>query len=155
MNYALYSLDKLEHIAYTEDNALALAIYGHIEREVDKAVEKALSVGDDYSYQIWDAVNAVQELLKADWYKVEETKQNKDRIIYMIQGLHEDTSPYNNQVVLSKEKGGSVWKLKVSAGQYGETVEEFSFSAPGFKMAQEKATTRLINKIKLGLELNF
>ena len=155
MNYALYSLDKLEHITYTEDNALALAIYGRIEREVEGDVEKALSVGYDYSYQIWDAVNTVQELLRADWYKVEETKHNKDRIIYMIQGLHEDTSPYNNQVVLSKPKGSDNWTVTVNAGQYGEEVEECSFSSSGFKVAQEKAVTRLIDKIKMGLELNF
>ena len=155
MNYAMYSLDELEHAAYTEDNALALAIYGRIESEVDKAVEKALSVGDDYSYQIWDAVNAIQELLKADWYKVEETNQNKDRIIYMIQGLHEDTSPYNNQVVLSKPKGSDTWTVTVNAGQYGEQQGSIKFNATGFKDAQKQAVQDILSMIKKGLELNF
>jgi len=99
-------------------------------------------------------VQAVEFLIDCIWYKVEETKETKDKIIYMAQGLHEDTSPYNNQIVLSKYKGSDVWRLKVNAGQYGEDTEETKFEAKGFKEAQQVATKQIIMMIKKGLELN-
>ena len=73
----------------------------------------------------------------------------------MIQGLHEDTSPYNNQVKLWKYKGSDVWRLEANAGQYGEQQESTKFNAAGFKEAQQVATKQLIKMIKSGLELNF
>ena len=152
----LFSLDQLAHKAFCDDNALALAILDKLDNEVEQAVERATEKNDaDYHYEIHDAVNAIECLIDATWYKVEETKQTKDRIIYMIQGLHEDTSPYNNQVKLWKYKGSDVWRLEANAGQYGEQQESTKFNAAGFKEAQQVATKQLIKMIKSGLELNF
>lgn len=151
----LLNLDQLEHKAYCEDNKLALAILDKLDEEVKQAVEDATTTNDaDYSYVISDAVNAIECLLDAQWYKIEETKQTKDKIIYMIEGLHEDTSPYNNQVKLWKYKGSDGWRLEVNAGQYGEQIDEAKFIAAGFKEAQQLATKRIIMMIKKGLELN-
>lgn len=152
----LLSLSQLEHKARIEDNELALIILSKLDEEIEDAVEKATTKNDaDYHYEIWDAVNAVECLINAIWYKVEETKLTKDRIIYMIQGLHEDTSPHNNQVKLWKYKGCDQWQLEVNAGQYGEEIEETKFKAAGFKEAQQTAVNRIILMIKKGLELNF
>lgn len=156
----LLSLSQLEHKANTEDNLLALAILSKLDEEIEQAVAKATETNDaDYSYTTWEVVNACQELLKADWYKLEETKFTKDKIIYMIKGLHEDTSPYNNQVKLWKYKGTDVWQIDANAGQYGEQqIREGkgrSFTAAGFKEAQQKAVELLIEEIKHGLELNI
>lgn len=97
----LLSLSQLEHKARIEDNELALAILDKLDNEVSEAVKQATEKNDaDYHYEIYDAINTVQFLLDCQWYKVEETKLTKDRIVYMIEGLHEDTSPYNNQVRL-------------------------------------------------------
>ena len=151
----LLSLSQLEHKARIENNDLALIIFEKMEEELEEAVENALTTNDaDYSYEVFDAVQAVEFLIDCIWYKVEETKEAKDKIIYMTQGLHEDTSPYNNQIVLSKYKGSDVWRLKVNAGQYGENTEETKFEAKGFKEAQEQATKKLVYWIKKGLELN-
>ena len=153
----LLSLSQLEHKARIEDNELALIILDKMEEEIEEAVELATEKNDaDYHYEIWDAVNAVEWLyFEAEWYKVEETKQTKDRIIYMIKGLHEDSSPYNNQVKLWKYKGSDCWHLEVSAGQYGEQQDKDKFAAKGFKEAQEQATKKLVYWIKKGLELNI
>lgn len=151
-----FSLDQLAHKATCEDNILALAILDKLDDEIQEAVELATEKNDaDYHYEIWDAVNAVEFLINAEWYKVEETKLTKDRIIYMIEGLHEDTSPHNNQVKLWKYKGSGVWRLEVNAGQYGEQQDKDKFAAKGFKEAQEQATKKLVYWIKKGLELNF
>ena len=148
------SLSQLEHKARIENNNLALIILEKME-ELEEAVENALTTNDaDYSYKVFDAVQAVEFLIDCIWYKVEETKETKDKIIYMAQGLHEDTSPYNNQILLFKSKGSDVWRLKVNAGQYGENTEETKFEAKGFKEAQEQATKKLVYWIKKGLELN-
>ena len=152
----LLSLSQLEHKARIEDNELALIILSKLEEEIEQAVEQATTKNDaDYHYEIYDAVNAIECLINAEWYKVEETKLTKDRIIYMIQGLHEDTSPHNNQVKLWKYKGSDVWRLEVNAGQYGEQIEGTKFNAAGFKEAQQAATKQIIMMIKKGLELNF
>ena len=149
------SLSQLEHKARIENNNLALIILEKMEEELEEAVENALTTNDaDYSYEVFDAVQAVEFLIDCIWYKVEETKETKDKIIYMCNGLHEDTNPYNNQIVLSKYKGSDVWRLKVNAGQYGEDSEETKFSAAGFKEAQQVATKQIIMMIKKGLELN-
>ena len=151
----LLSLSQLEHKARIEDNELALIILSKLEEEIEDAVEQATTKNDaDYHYEIWDAVNAVECLINAQWYKVEETKLTKDRIIYMIQGLHEDTSPHNNQVKLWKYKGSDVWRLEVNAGQYGEQQESIKFNAAGFKDAQKQAVQDILSMIKRGLELN-
>ena len=152
----LLSLSQLEHKARTEDNTLALTIIEKIEQEVQEAVETALDGGNDadYSYKVYDAINAVQFLLAAEWSKVEETKQTRDVIIYRPQGLHEDTSPYNNHIELSKYKGSDVWRLKVCAGQYGEDVASLKFNAAGFKDAQKQAVQDTISLIGKGTELN-
>lgn len=156
MNHLL-NLDQLAHKAYCEDNQLALVILDKMEQEIEQAVEQATTKNDaDYSYEIFDAVQTVEWLVfEAEWYKVEETKQTKDRIIYMIQGLHEDTSPHNNQVKLWKYKGSDNWKLEVNAGQYGEQIDEAKFSAAGFKEAQQLATKRIARMIRDGLQLNI
>lgn len=156
MNHLL-SLSQLEHKARIEDNELALIILDKMEEEIENAVEEATVKNDaDYSYEIFDAVQTVEWLVfEAEWYKAEETKQTKDRIIYMIQGLHEDTSPYNNQVKLWKYKGSDNWKLEVNAGQYGEQIDEAKFTAAGFKEAQQLATKQIVAWIKKGLELNI
>lgn len=154
MNHLL-NLSQLEHKARIEDNELALVILDKMEEEIKNAVEQATTKNDaDYHYEIYDAVNAIQFLLEANWYKVEETKVTKDRIIYMIENLHEDTSPYNNQVKLWKYKGSDVWRLEVNAGQYGEQIENLKFNAAGFKDAQRQAVNDIIGLIKAGLELN-
>lgn len=151
----LLSLDQLAHKAHCEDNALALAILDKLEDEVEQAVERATEKNDaDYSYEISDTINTVQFLLDCQWYKVEETKFTKDRIIYMIEGLHEDTSPCNNQVKLWKYKGSDVWRLEVNAGQYGEQQESIKFNAAGFKDAQKQAVQDILSMIKRGLQLN-
>ena len=151
----LLSLSQLEHKARIEDNELALVILSKLDEEIKEAVEQATTKNDaDYHYEIWDAVDAVECLINAVWYKVEETKLTKDRIIYMIQGLHEDTSPHNNQVKLWKYKGSDCWNLEVNAGQYGEQQDKDKFAAKGFKEAQEQATKKLVYWIKKGLELN-
>lgn len=149
------SLSQLEHKARIENNELALVILDKLDEEIQEAVELSTERNDaDYSYEVFDAVQTIEFLIDCIWYKVEETKETKDRIIYMCQGLHEDTSPYNNQIVLSKYKGSDVWRLKVDAGQYGEDTEETKFSAAGFKEAQQVATKQIIMMIKKGLELN-
>lgn len=151
----LLSLSQLEHKARIEDNELALIILDKMEEEIEKAVELATEKNDaDYHYEISDAINTVQFLLDCQWYKVEETKLTKDQIIYMIEGLHEDTSPYNNQVKLWKYKGSDVWMLEVNAGQYGEQQESIKFNAAGFKDAQKQAVQDILSMIKRGLELN-
>ena len=152
------SLSQLEHKARIENNDLALIILEKMEDELEESVDEALQSlqgnDADYSYDVFDAVQAVEFLIDCIWYKVEETKETKDKIIYMAQGLHEDTSPYNNQIVLSKYKGSDVWRLNVRAGQYGEDTEETKFEAKGFKEAQQIATKQIIMMIKKGLELN-
>ena len=154
----LLSLSQLEHKARIENNNLALIILEKMDEELEESVDEALQSlqgnDADYSYKVFDAVQAVEFLIDCIWYKVEETKETKDKIIYMAQGLHEDTSPYNNQIVLSKYKGSDVWHLKVNAGQYGENTEETKFEAKGFKEAQQVATKQIIMMIKKGLELN-
>ncbi len=151
----LLNLSQLEHKARIEDNELALIILSKLEEEIEQAVEQATEKNDaDYHYEIFDAINTVQFLLDCQWYKVEETKQTKDRIIYMIEGLHEDTSPYNNQVRLWKYKGSDVWRLEVNAGQYGEQQESIKFNAAGFKDAQKQSVQDILSMIKRGLELN-
>lgn len=152
----LLNLDQLAHRAYCEDNQLALAILDKLDEEVEQAVEDATTTNDaDYSYVISDAVNTIECLLDAQWYKVEETKDTKDRIIYMVQGLNEDTSPYNNQVKLWKYKGSDGWRLEVNAGQYGEQTDGAKFTAAGFREAQQLATKQIIKMIRNGLELNI
>ena len=149
------SLSQLEHKARIENNDIALIILEKMEEELEEAVENALTTNDaDYSYEVFDAVQAVEFLIDCIWYKVEETKEAKDKIIYMAQGLHEDTSCYNNQVKLWKYKGSDYWHLEVNAGQYGEQQEKDDFTAKGFKEAQEQATKKLVYWIKKGLELN-
>ena len=149
------SLSQLEHKARIENNDLALIILEKMEEELEEAVENALTTNDvDYSYDVFDAVQAVEFLIDCIWYKVEETKHTKDRIIYMIETLHEDTSCYNNQVKLWKYKGSDCWTIEVHAGQYGEQQEKDKVAAKGFKEAQEKATKKLVCWIKKGLELN-
>ena len=151
----LLSLSQLEHKAHCEDNELALLILDKLDKEVSEAVKQATEKNDaDYHYEISDAINTVQFLLDCQWYKVEETKLTKDRIIYMIEGLHEDTSPHNNQVKLWKYKGSDVWRLEVNAGQYGEQQESIKFDAAGFKEAQKQAVQDILSMIKKGLELN-
>jgi hypothetical protein len=156
MNHLL-SLSQLEHKARIEDNELALVILDKMEEKIENAVEEATTKNDaEYSYEIYDAVQTVEWIVfEAEWYKVEETKQTKDKIIYMLKGLHEDTSPHNNHVVLSKPKGSDKWILKVNAGQYGEDQEEVTFLSKGFKDAQERATQQIVAWIKKGLELNI
>lgn len=152
----LLSLSQLEHKARIEDNELALIILSKLDDEIDEAVTLATEKNDaDYHYEIYDAVNAVECLINAEWYKVEETKFTKDKIVYMVQGLHEDTSPHNNQVKLWKYKGFDQWQLEVNAGQYGEQIEGTKFKAAGFKEAQQTAVNQIITMIKKGLELNF
>ena len=152
----LLGLSQLEHKARIEDNELALIILSKLDGEIEEAVEQATTKNDaDYHYEIWDAVNTIEGLINAIWYKVEETKLTKDRIIYMIQGLHEDTSPHNNQVKLWKYKGSDVWRLEANAGQYGEQIESTKFNAAGFKDAQKQAVQDILSMIKRGLELNL
>lgn len=152
----LFSLSQLEHKARIEDNELALVILDKMEEEIESAVEQATTKNDaDYSYEIFDAVQTVEWLVfKVEWYKEEETKQTKDKIIYMLKGLHEDTSPHDNQVKLWKYKGSDVWRLEVNAGQYGEQQESIKFNAAGFKDAQKQAVQDILSMIKKGLELN-
>ena len=150
-----FSLNQLAHKANCDDNLLALAILDKLDDEIEEAVEQATEKNDaDYSYEIFDAVNAVEFLIDCTWYKLDDTKLTKDRIIYMIETLHEDTSCYNNQVKLWKYKGSDCWHIEVNAGQYGEQQEKDKFAAKGFKEAQEQATKKLVYWIKKGLELN-
>lgn len=150
-----FSLDQLAHKAYCEDNLLASAILDKLDDEIQEAVELATEKNDaDYHYEIFDAVQAVEFLVDCIWYKLDDTKQTKGRIIYMIETLHEDTSCYNNQVKLWKYKGSDCWHLEVNAGQYGEQQDKDKFAAKGFKQAQEQATKKLVYWIKKGLELN-
>ena len=150
-----FSLDQLAHKASCEDNMLALAILDKLDDEIQEAVEMATEKNDaDYHYEIFDAVNAVEFLISAEWYRLDESRLTKDKIIYMIKGLHEDISCYNNQVKLWKYKGSDCWQLEVSAGQYGERQNKDKFAAKGFKEAQELATKKLVYWIKKGLELN-
>lgn len=152
----LLSLSQLEHKARVEDNELVLIILSKLDEEVENAVKEATTKNDaGYHYEIRDAVNAIEHLISAKWYKAEETKFTKDRIIYMIEGFHEDTNPYKNHVELSKPKGCDEWTLIVNAGQYGEDCRETTFTAKGFKDAQQEATKQIIKMIKKGLELNF
>lgn len=152
----LLSLSQLEYKAYAEDNLLALAVLDKLDGEIENAVEEATTKNDaNYSYDVFDAVQAVEWLcFEAEWYKAEETKQTKDCIIYMLKGLHEDTSPYNNHVVLSKPKGCDKWTLKADSGEYGEDREVLAFVAKGFKEAQERAVKQLVQWIKKGMQLN-
>ena len=150
-----FSLNQLAHKANCDDNLLALAILDKLDDEIQEAVEQATEKNDaDYSYEIFDAVQAVEFLIDCTWYKLDDTKHTKDRIIYMIETLHEDTSCYNNQVKLWKYKGSDCWTIEVNAGQYGEQQEKDKFAAKGFKEAQEQATKKLVYWIKKGLELN-
>ena len=152
-----FSLDQLAHKADCEDNLLALAILDKLDDEIQEAVELATEKNDaDYHYEIFDAVQAVEWVVfEAEWYKVEETKLTKDKIIYMIKGLHEDSSHYNNHAKLWKYKGSDCWTLEVNAGQYGEQQDKDKFAAKGFKEAQEQATKKLVYWIKKGLQLNI
>lgn len=150
----LLSLDQLAHKASVEDNALALCILERMEDAISDAVKEATATNDSgYSYKIWDAVNAVERLLNAEWFKVEETRLTKDRIIYQF-GLHEDTNPHNNHVEIFKYKGSDVWYIRANGGEYGEDSLNKEFHASGFKDAQKKATDILIFEIKNGFELN-
>ena len=150
-----FNLNQLAHKANCDDNLLALAILDKLDDEIEEAVEQATEKNDaDYSYEIFDAVNAVEFLIDCTWYKLDDTKHTKDRIIYMIETLHEDTSCYNNQVKLWKYKGSDCWHIEVNAGQYGEQQEKDKFAAKGFKEAQEQAKKKLVYWIKKGLELN-
>lgn len=150
-----FSLNQLAHKADCEDNLLALAILDKLDDEIQEAVELATEKNDaDYSYEVFDAVQAVEFLIDCTWYKLDDTKETKDRIIYMIETLHEDTSCYNNQVKLWKYKGSDCWHIEVNAGQYGEQQDKDKFAAKGFKEAQEQATKKLVYWIKKGLELN-
>lgn len=152
----LLSLSQLEHKASIEDNALALAILEKLDDEIQEAVEAATETNDaDYSYGVFDAVQAVEFLIDCTWYREDDTKQTKDKIVYKIETLHEDTSPYNNDVTLWKYKGSESWTLEASAGQYGEQQDKDKFAAKGFKEAQELATKKLVYWIKKGLQLNI
>lgn len=150
------SLSQLEHKAYAEDNQVALAILSKLDEEVEEAVELATTVNDaDYSYTIFDAIQTVEFLISCIWYKLPQSKETKNRIMYMIKGLNEDTSPHNNQVILFKYKGSDMWRFKANAGQYGEDIQEYKFKASGFKEAQQRTINHLITLIKGGLELNI
>lgn len=150
----LFSLDQLAHKASIEDNHLALCILDRLEDAISKAVEEATATNDaKYSYKVWDAVNAIERLLNAEWFKVEENRLTKDKIIYQF-GLHEDTNPHNNHVEIFKYKGSDVWYIRANGGEYGEDSLNKKFCASGFKDAQKKATDMLIFEIKNGFELN-
>jgi hypothetical protein len=152
----LLSLSQLEHKAYNENNCVALAILSKLEEEIETSVSEATTKNDaDYSYEVFDAVQTVEWLaFEAEWFKVEENKLTKDKIVYMLKGLHEDTSPYNNQVKLWKYKGTDTWNLETNGGQYGESIETDKFNAAGFKEAQQKAVKKVVYWIKKGFELN-
>lgn len=150
------SLSQLEHKAYVEDNQVALTILSKMDEEVQKAVEQATTINDaDYSYTVFDAVQTVEFLINCTWHKLSETKETKNKIMYMIKGINEDTSPHNNQIVLFKYKGSDTWRFKASAGQYGEDIQEYKFKAGSFKEAQQATINHLITLIKKGLELNI
>ena len=150
------SLSQLEHKAYAEDNQVALAILSKLDEEVEEAVELAATVNDaDYSYTIFDAIQTVEFLISCIWYKLPKSKETKNRIMYMIKGLNEETSPHNNQVILFKYKASNIWCFKANAGQYGEYVQEHKFKATSFKEAQQLTISSLITLIKKGLELNI
>ena len=145
-----YSLSQLEHAAICADNLLALAILDKIEDEVNEAIEATIPNDADYSYKVWDAVQAVEFVIDAIWYK----QEDKETICYLMHGLHEDTSPYNNHVIISKWKGSDSWKIKACGGQYGEDLREGKYAAKGFKDAQQQAAKMLVQWIKQGFELN-
>ena len=151
----LLSLSQLEHKARNEDNALALAILECLEDEINEAVELATEKNDaDYYYEVFNAVQAVEFLIDCTWYKLDDTKQTKDKIIYMIETISEETSPCNNQVQLWKYKGCDSWTVEVKAGQYGESLERAKFEAKGFKEAQGLAVKQVSQWIRKGTELN-
>ena len=150
----LFSLDQLAHKASMEDNVLALCILERLEGAISEAVEEATATNDaNYSYKIWGAVSAIESLLSAEWFKVEETRLTKDKIIYQF-GLHEDTNPHNNHAEIFKYKGSDVWHIHAKCGEYGEDSLNEKFCASGFKDAQKNATDMLISAIKNGFELN-
>ena len=149
------SISQLEHKAHIEDNILACVILDKLDDEIEAAkqeyIESITPNDADYSYKIWDAVVATEFLLsECKWYKAD----NNERIEYIIEGLHEDTSPYNNHLTLYREKASEKWTVRVNAGQYGEDIKEQSFCANGFKKAQEAATRLVVRWISQGLELN-
>lgn len=155
MNYSLLSLSQLEHAANVENNILALAIIDQLDAEVESAREEVLDQingkDSDYSYRIWDAVVATEFILsEATWYR----SHNPEIVEYLIQGLHEDTSPHNNHLKIYRNKGSDNWTVVVNAGQYGEDVEEQKFMAEGFKKAQQAAARIVVKWISQGLELN-
>lgn len=155
MNYSLLNLSQLEHASKVEDNILALAIIDQLDAEVEKAKEQILEEvngkDSDYTYKIWDAVVATEFILSdATWYR----SGNTDIVEYLIQGLHEDTSPHNNHLKIYRNKGSDSWTVVVNAGQYGEDVKEQKFMAEGFKKAQQAASRIVVKWISQGLELN-
>ena len=152
----LLSLSQLEHKARCDDNALALAIIDKLDDEIEDAkqayIDSVTPNDGDYSYTIQDAVVATEFLLSSPtWYK----SDNNQRIEYLIEGLHEDTSPYNNHLILFREKASDLWTVRVNGGQYGEDVKEHSFPASGFKKAQDAAAHLVVRWISQGLELNI
>lgn len=150
------SLSDLEREAYVTDNKLAVAIHDAYEKEMAKEIEKALAGNDaDYSYRIFDAVYAVEFLMfSAEWEK-QDILGMEDKIVYRVSGIHEDTNPYHNDIILFRSKVSDYWTIEAHGGEYGEDVKEESFYAKGYKDAQYKATKRLISMIKNGLELNL
>lgn len=154
MNYSLYTLGQLEHMAYCEDNHLALAIYQKGQEEKEEAVEKALEpkCDSEYSYEISDAVNTIQYLLSCKWDK--EENGCKDEIVYILPAIQEDTSPYQNNVKLWRYKGSNSWRLEVNHGEYGEEKMVLKIHARGFRDAQTQAVEDMISAIKGGMELN-
>lgn len=155
MNYSLLNLSQLEHAASVENNILALAIIDQLDAEIEEAKEQiieSLTPNDaDYSYKIYDAVLATDFLLDgATWCR----SDSPDIVEYLVEGLHEDTSPYNNHLKIYRNKGSDNWTVVVNAGQYGEDVKEQSFVAEGFKKAQQAASRIVVKWISQGLELN-
>lgn len=149
-------MTALEREAYTTDNKLALAIFQRHEEIVEMEIERALTKNDaDYSYDIFDAVHAVEYLMfSAEWEK-QDILGMEDKIVYRVSGIHEDRHPHHNDIILFRSKGSDYWTIEAHGGEYGEDVKEESFYAKGYKDAQDKATKRLISMIKMGLELNL
>lgn len=158
----LLSLSQLEHKARIEDNSLALAILEKLDDEVNEAVEDAvdsLTPNDaDYSYKIYDAVQAVEWALTrtlqgntSDWYRTDDS----NIVEYVTGSLHKDCNPYNNHVSLTRHKGSEQWLLTVNSGQYGECVDTQKIIARGFKEAQDKAGKEIARMIGRGVELNI
>jgi hypothetical protein len=147
------SYDDLEREAYITDNRLALTICSKMEEIVKEAVDKALSTNDaDYSYTIYDAIGNIQYLMKdAVWYK---DVSIKDKLVYRIEGVHKDTNPSHNDIVLSRVPGSETWLLEVNGGEYGEDYFSTEFEVGGYKKAQERAVDILMEAVKMGLELN-